>query len=469
MANIYDNNEFSLFEDDTDASILEKIIEPVSPASKRIEELKKSYKQAVDSSNSNTFKSNIEENKIVEEASENKNIKNIFANTDGPKDYDKYTKIYPPYFNMMDENSSNNKEIQPDLSKNDSDANKKEKNDNKKKDKSTNPKKSSKKGLKVFGVVFLVLFIIILLGIFLDQTVFRKELFDKTNSLFTNTKYFGELTISGEIIDKKSILLESGFNSQFYINSIKKLKKDNNNKGLILILDSPGGSAYTSNQILKELKSYHETKPVVVVMGSIAASGAYLISSEADYIVADESTLTGSVGVTLGTQFDISEFLSKNGIKTNAITSGANKNMGSIFSSMSSVQKNILQEIVDDEYQRFVGQIEEGRNINAKKIQNALDGRIMTAKSALAYKLIDKIGTKSDALDFLKKKAFVTKITVSEIKSKSVGFFDFIFSIFDTDSSKLENKNVDLNSFANVYNILKDKKNSLLMMLYEGS
>lgn len=559
MNSIYDNNEFSLFEDDTDASILEKRIKPNTPEPQKKEELKvpninAPYQQSqvltktkeqskldallkAEGSFGKINEKTQSENQVNhnnEKKYETNDITNIFANTDSPKAYDANTKIYPPvlntnqsvpnsnnkneeiyieevpidektedkveesntstgeqltnpYLNINNENESNSQKdteekkpnivseaiptnIPEDYKVNGSNdnVNNKENETFLNDSKTDEPKKKPRKGLKVFGIIFLILIIVVFLGIFLDQTIFRTEMLDKTNTLFSNEKYFGEITLSGEFVDKKSTLFENGFSSQYYINCIKELKNDKNNKGLILKLDSPGGSAYTSNQILRALKSYHAKKPIAVVMGSIAASGAYLISSEADYIVADESTLTGSIGVTLGTQFDISEFLSKNGIKTDAIVSGSNKNMGSIFTSMSKVQRDILQGIVNDEYLRFLSQIEDGRKIDVTKNKDAVDGRIMTAKTALEYGMIDKIGNENDALVFLNRQIRATKTTVYKTKPINKSFFNFIFSFFKN-NNQTEFKDLDLNSFNNIYNILSNKKNSLLMMFYEGS
>ena len=135
----------------------------------------------------------------------------------------------------------------------------------------------------------------------------------------------------------------------------------------------------------------------------MAASGGYYISAPCDKIIANRNCWTGSIGVTLGTMYDISELLDNLGIKTNTITSGANKAMGSNVEPMTSEQRAIFQSMVDEAYEQFVGIVAEGRDMKISKVKKLADGRIYTAKQALDNGLIDQIGTFEEAAADMKK------------------------------------------------------------------
>lgn len=139
-------------------------------------------------------------------------------------------------------------------------------------------------------------------------------------------------------------------------------------------------------------------------MQSMAASGGYYISAPCDKIYANRNCWTGSIGVTLGTMYDVSELLDALGIKTKTITSGANKSMGSSASEMTREQEKIFQSIVDEAYEQFVGIVAEGRDMKVSKVKKLADGRIYTAKQALENGLIDEIGTFDEAAQDMKDK-----------------------------------------------------------------
>ena len=154
-----------------------------------------------------------------------------------------------------------------------------------------------------------------------------------------------------------------------------------------------------------KIKEYQEKteRPVYASMQSMAASGGYYISAPCDKIIANRNCWTGSIGVTLGTMYDISELLDNLGIKTNTITSGANKAMGSNVEPMTSEQRAIFQSMVDEAYEQFVGIVAEGRDMKISKVKKLADGRIYTAKQALDNGLIDQIGTFEEAAADMKK------------------------------------------------------------------
>jgi protease IV len=171
---------------------------------------------------------------------------------------------------------------------------------------------------------------------------------------------------------------------------------------LMLFVNTPGGGVYESDELYLKIKEYQEytERPVYAYFASQATSGGYYVSSSADKIIANRNCWTGSIGVTIGTLYDISGLLQKYGIKTETITSGANKAMGDITVPMSDQQRNIFQSLVDESYDQFVSVVAQGRNLDTDYVKTIADGRIYTAKQAESNKLIDDIvGTYDEAVE----------------------------------------------------------------------
>ncbi len=212
--------------------------------------------------------------------------------------------------------------------------------------------------------------------------------------------YIGVVNIDGTISEDSS----STYNHQYILNSIEAMIKDDNNKGMILYLDTPGGTVFASDELYFKIKEYQEKtkRPVYASMQSMAASGGYYISAPCDKIYANRNCWTGSIGVTLGTMYDVSELLDALGIKTKTITSGANKAMGSSVEEMTEEQEEIFQSLVDEAYEQFVGIVAEGRDMKVSQVKKLADGRIYTAKQALENGLIDEIGTFEQAAEAMK-------------------------------------------------------------------
>lgn len=212
--------------------------------------------------------------------------------------------------------------------------------------------------------------------------------------------YIGVIPVEGTISEDGG----DTYNHQYILNSIDAMMDDSENKGIILYLDTPGGSVFASDELYFKIKEYQEKtkRPVYASMQSMAASGGYYISAPCDKIYANRNCWTGSIGVTLGTMYDASELLDKIGIKTNTITSGANKAMGSSVDPMTKEQREIFQSLVDEAYEQFVGIVAEGRDMKVSAVKKLADGRIYTAKQALDNGLIDKIGTFDEAVAGMK-------------------------------------------------------------------
>lgn len=231
--------------------------------------------------------------------------------------------------------------------------------------------------------------------------------------------YIGVIHIEGTISEDAG----GTYNHQYLLNAIDAMMADSENKGLVLYLDTPGGSVFASDELYFKIREYQEKteRPVYASMQSMAASGGYYVSAPCDKIVANRNCWTGSIGVTLGTMYDVSELLDNLGIKTNTITSGANKAMGSSVEPMSKEQREIFQSLVDEAYEQFVGIVAEGRNMKAETVKKLADGRIYTAKQALDNGLIDQIGTFEEAVADMKTEYQLTDCAVEDFAAPVSG------------------------------------------------
>jgi protease-4 len=228
--------------------------------------------------------------------------------------------------------------------------------------------------------------------------------------------------------------------SRQVIESIKNYEEDDGVKALVLRLNTPGGSVASSQEIAgKLLKIRKKNIKVVVSMGDIAASGGYYIASAADQIVAQEGSITGSIGV-IAAFPDLSDLSKKVGAKFNVIKSGEFKDAGSPWRALSDNEKILFQDTVDDLYGQFVAAVMQGRNlkiteaiaerdaVDIKKVtpemlkQTVLSlakGQIFSGKKAYALKLVDALGGLEDAIDLAAKlSGIVGKPTVIFEKKK---------------------------------------------------
>ncbi|AHY47454.1 signal peptide peptidase SppA, 36K type [Rubrobacter radiotolerans] len=162
---------------------------------------------------------------------------------------------------------------------------------------------------------------------------------------------------------------------------------------VVLRVNSPGGGVTPSAEMHRSLLEFREDseKPVVVSMADTAASGGYYISTAADAIVAEETTLTGSLGVYLGL-LEISEAADDLGVEQNYIRSGEFKTMGDPFRELTPEEEEIFQSIVDEDYQEFVNVISEGRDLPEDRVREIADGRVYSGLQALDLDLVDELG-----------------------------------------------------------------------------
>ncbi len=195
------------------------------------------------------------------------------------------------------------------------------------------------------------------------------------------------------------------------LEQLDKARRDRAVKAVILRINSPGGTVTASELMHDELIHFQESgKPVIAVMMDVAASGGYFIACACDEIVAQSSTVTGSIGVRMQL-FDISQTMSMLGVTGDAITSGEYKDTGSPFRAMRPEEREIFQEIINDMYQRFVDVVVTGRpGLDEQAVRKLADGRVYTAKQALKLGLIDRIATMREAIALAKKRTGAERI-----------------------------------------------------------
>lgn len=187
---------------------------------------------------------------------------------------------------------------------------------------------------------------------------------------------------------------------------LDRAARDSDVKAVILRINSPGGTVAASESMHREVRRFSERtgKPVVASLGEVAASGGYYLALAADEILAQPTTITGSIGVIMPTM-NFSEGLSRIGIKSRAIKSGPNKDLGNPFEPVREGQYAVLQGIVDDFYGRFKGLVVERRPLSDGVVDEATDGRVYTGTAAAAIGLVDAVGDIHDAFEAAKVRA----------------------------------------------------------------
>ena len=206
----------------------------------------------------------------------------------------------------------------------------------------------------------------------------------------------------GEIIDE----ISSGFMSEHSIvggtvvDDLNKLADDEKVRAVVLRVNSPGGSAVASEQIWHALKQLKEKKPLVVSMGGLAASGGYMISAPANYIVAEPTTITGSIGI-FGLIPNASQLVTdKLGVTWDGVTTNKHGDYETnlVFAKENSDEIKYLQSYVDRGYDTFLSIVADGRGMTKEQVHEIAQGRVWVATDALPIKLVDQIGSLDDAV-----------------------------------------------------------------------
>ena len=269
-------------------------------------------------------------------------------------------------------------------------------------------------------VIVMVLVVFSLINGTLTKSVIQKQnTEDSYVQMFLRSQSVHKLTLvdgnSDETIQKISIEGEIGaemtntYSRASVINQIKEAKSNSNVKAILLSVNTPGGGVYETAELYNELKN--SGKDVYVSMKKQATSGGYYVSMAAKKIFANTETTTGSLGVIMS-YVSAQKFLNDHGIKQETIRSGEQKAVGGLTEDLPESTRKIYQEQNKEAYDRFVKAIAQGRSMSEDEVRKLADGRTYTGTQAVENKLIDKIGTEEDLINFIKedKKLFNPKV-----------------------------------------------------------
>lgn len=221
---------------------------------------------------------------------------------------------------------------------------------------------------------------------------------------------------------------DEGINSEKVAKDLRDLRKDKNVKAVVLRVNSPGGSAYGSEQIWREVSLLKAEKPVVVSMGDYAASGGYYISCAANKIVAEPTTLTGSIGI-FGMMPDASELLTnKLGLHFDGVKTHKMADMGSMSRPFNAEESALMQQMVNQGYALFTKRCAEGRNIPLEELCKIAEGRVWTGSMAKELKLVDELGGLDTAIQLAAELGKVKDYNLKSYPAKQ----DFLTELLNT-------------------------------------
>jgi protease-4 len=205
----------------------------------------------------------------------------------------------------------------------------------------------------------------------------------------TSSNRIAVILAEGEIVDGNA---DGAISSEKFAKEIRKARKDENIKAIVLRVNSPGGSILASEVIWREMSEAKKVKPVIVSMGEVAASGGYYIAAPADTIVAQPNTITGSIGI-FGILFNVQELVNdKLGVTTDVVSTGELSDFGNMARPLTEVERTIIQSSVEDGYETFISRVAEGRGMHPDSVRKVASGRVWTGTQAKARGLVDVLG-----------------------------------------------------------------------------
>jgi protease IV len=292
--------------------------------------------------------------------------------------------------------------------------------------------------------------------LFASESAFYEEVIEGDD--YTNV--IAVFDVEGTIQDtgEASLLSSATYNHRAFMDKLKMAEENDDIKGIILRVNSPGGGVVESAEIHEKILDIKKVKkPVYVSMGSMAASGGYYISAPADKIYASPETMTGSLGVIMQ-GYNYEKLAKKYGVEFQTIKSGPHKDIMSPTREMTGEEREILQDMIDNSYDQFVKIIADGRGMTEKEVREIADGRIYDGRQAKENHLIDDFGHLDDVIaamktDIGKKDAQVIRYT------DEAGFG----SLFSMGAQKMLGNDVET---AVLTKILSSSNSPRLMYLY---
>ena len=295
---------------------------------------------------------------------------------------------------------------------------------------------------------------------FIDGLMYRDEiiaelhkLLNTSNSnklnLIKNTQYakarpelyngdgnIGIIYASGQIIDGEGD--DTTIGGVSLSKTIRAAREDKKVKAIVMRVSSPGGSALASEVIRREVELAAKEKPFIVSMGSYAASGGYWISSSSDYIFADPTTLTGSIGV-FGTFPNLKGFMNdKLGLTFDEVKTNENSDFGTLTKPMTPYQINMMQKHVTDTYDDFITLVSNTRNLRKTFVDSIAQGRVWSGSDAIEIGLVDEIGGIEEAIAYAAEKAGLESYSIKEFPKQE----DIFESLLKTEQQEYYAKTI---------------------------
>lgn len=287
----------------------------------------------------------------------------------------------------------------------------------------------------------------------ISDVALSEELNDKVDDEIAVYYAYGEIKedITGGFAQ------ESAITSKQMTKDLQELREDDDVKAVVLRVNSPGGSAYASEQIWREVQLLSKEKPVIVSMGALAASGGYYISCGANKIFAEPTTLTGSIGI-FGMIPDATELLTdKLGLSFDVVKTNAHSDFGAMGRPLNESECRLMQAHINQGYELFTGRVAQGRNISQDSVKAVAEGRVWTGEQAMKIGLVDKLGNLNDAIAAAAKAAKIEKYSVGRYPEPAPWF-----------ASLLQEKKADymdsqmrsaLGEFYPAFSLIRDLKN----------
>ena len=287
----------------------------------------------------------------------------------------------------------------------------------------------------------------------ISDVALSEELNDKVDDEIAVYYAYGEIKedITGGFAQ------ESAITSKQMTKDLQELREDDDVKAVVLRVNSPGGSAYASEQIWREVQLLSKEKPVIVSMGALAASGGYYISCGANKIFAEPTTLTGSIGI-FGMIPDATELLTDTlGLSFDVVKTNAHSDFGAMGRPLNESECRLMQAYINQGYELFTGRVAQGRKISQDSVKAVAEGRVWTGEQAMKIGLVDKLGNLNDAIAAAAKAAKIEKYSVGRYPEPAPWF-----------ASLLQEKKADymdsqmrsaLGEFYPAFSLIRDLKN----------
>ena len=265
-------------------------------------------------------------------------------------------------------------------------------------------------GVLTFALLGAVFFFVVIVAAAFRAGAEPDRRWDETLVVPGGDEKIAMVTVQGEIVTSLDPF-SSGATDEAVISQIDQALADDDVVGIIVFLDTPGGGVVASDAINRRVKEANARKPVVALLDETAASGGYYIAAGAREIIANPTTLTGSIGVIMIVP-NVTQAANKIGIQPMIIKSGPHKDIASPFRDMTPEERGLLQGIIDEAYDQFVQAVATGRKLDPAKVREIADGRVYTGKQAKDLALVDELGDQKLALDRVRSMAKAPKASL---------------------------------------------------------